>query len=365
MNLSEITSYLESIAPLAYQESYDNSGLIVGDPNMDVKMAIISLDCIEEVVDEAIQLGANLIVSHHPIVFSGLKKFTGKSYIERVVMKAIKHDIAIYAIHTNLDNVRHGVSARMAERLGLENLKILDPKAGLLSKLQTFVPHEHAAAVRDALFSAGAGHIGNYSECSFNAEGYGTFKGNDQSNAFVGEKNIIHTEPETKVEVVFPSRLASKILKALFENHPYEEVAYEIIAIENKHQEVGSGIVGEYKEGISEADFLELLKKGLQTKLVRHTALLNKTIKKVAVCGGSGSFLLNNAIDNGADAFVTADYKYHQFFDAEGKILIADVGHYESEQFTMDLLLEKIQKKFPTFAVCLTKCNTNPVFYSI
>ena len=365
MLLSEITSYLESIAPLAYQESYDNSGLIVGDPNMDVKKAIISLDCIEEVVDEAIQMGANLIISHHPIVFSGLKKFTGKNYIERVVMKAIKHDIALYAIHTNLDNVRYGVSARMAERLGLENLQILDPKAGLLSKLQTFVPHEHAAAVRDALFAAGAGHIGNYSECSFNAEGYGTFKGNDQSNAFVGEKNIIHTEPETKLEVVFPSRLASKILKALFLAHPYEEVAYDIIALENKHQEVGSGIIGEFKEGVSEEDFLNLLKNGLQTKVVRHTALLNKTIKKVAVCGGSGSFLLNNAIASGADAFVTADYKYHQFFDAEGKIIIADVGHYESEQFTMDLLIEKIQKKFPTFAVCLTKCNTNPVFYSI
>ena len=365
MQLSEITSYLETIAPLAYQESYDNSGLLVGDPSMNITKAIVSLDCVEDVVEEAIREGANLIISHHPIVFSGLKRFTGSNYIERVVMKAIKHDIALYAIHTNLDNVRHGVSARMAERLGLENLQILEPKAGLLSKLQTFVPHDKAGEVRDALFAAGAGHIGNYSECSFNSEGYGTFMGNEHSNAYVGEKNVLHTEPETKVEVVFPTRLSSKILKALFLAHPYEEVAYEMIAIENKHQEVGSGIIGELPNAFTEADFLELLKYGLQTKVVRHTALSGKKIKKVAVCGGSGSFLLKNAIQSGADAFVTADYKYHQFFDAEGKILITDVGHYESEQFTMDLLLEKIQKKFPTFAVCLTKCNTNPVFYSI
>lgn len=365
MKLLEITQYLENIAPLAYQESYDNSGLIVGDPSMEIKKAIVSLDCLEEVVDEAIRDGANLIISHHPIVFSGLKKFNGNTYIEKVVMKAIKNDIALYAIHTNLDNVRHGVNAKIAERLGLVNLQILAPKTGLLSKLQTFVPHDKAAEVRDALFDAGAGHIGNYSECSYNVEGYGTFKGNEHSNGYVGEKNTLHSEPETKVEVLFPSRLKSTVLKALFKAHPYEEVAYDLFELNNEHKEVGSGIIGELIEEIHEKDFLELLKHGLHAKVVRHTALLDKKLKKVAVCGGSGSFLLKNAIQQGADAFVTADYKYHQFFDAEGKILIADVGHYESEQFTMDLILEKIQKKFPTFAICLTKCNTNPVFYSI
>ncbi len=365
MKLSLLTSYLESIAPLAYQESYDNSGLIVGNGEMVIKKAIVSLDCIEAVVDEAIETGANLIISHHPIVFSGLKKFNGSNYIEKVVMKAIKHDIAIYAIHTNLDNVRHGVNAKIAERLGLVNVQILEPKTGLLSKLQTYVPHDRAAEVRDALFDAGAGHIGNYSECSFNAEGYGTFKGNEHSNAYVGERHVLHTEPETKIEVIFPSRLKSAVLRALFIAHPYEEVAYEVIDISNTHTEVGSGMIGELVEESTEKDFLELLKYGLQAMVVRHTALLDKKIKKVAVCGGSGSFLLKKAMQSGADAFVTADYKYHQFFDAEGKILICDVGHYESEQFTMDLLLEKIQKKFPTFAICLTKCNTNPVFYSM
>lgn len=365
MQLIDLTKYLESIAPLAYQESYDNSGLIVGNPSMEIKKAIVSLDCLEEVVDEAIKEGANLIISHHPIVFSGLKRFNGSNYIEKVVMKAIKHDIALYAIHTNLDNVRHGVNAKIAERLGLQNTEILAPKTGLLCKLQTYVPNDRAGEVRDALFSAGAGNIGNYSECSFNVEGYGTFKGNDLSNGYSGEKNILNTEPETKVEVIFPSRITSKILKALFSSHPYEEIPYEILEMQNANQEVGSGMIGELREELKENDFLELLKKELNTKVVRHTSLVGKKIKKVAVCGGSGSFLLRNAISSGADAFVTADYKYHQFFDAEGKILITDVGHYESEQFTMDLILEKIQKKFPTFAICLTKCNTNPVFYSI
>ncbi len=364
MLLSELCHYLEQVAPLEYQESYDNAGLIVGNSNMEISSAIISLDCTEEVVDEAIDSGANLIISHHPIVFSGLKKFNGNTYIERVVAKALKYDIAIYATHTNLDNVRHGVNMKIAERIGLLNARVLLPKRGLYSKLITYVPNDQASEIRDVLFKAGAGHISNYSECSFNTEGTGTFKGNDQSNAFVGEKNIRHYEPETKVEVIFPSRIEKSILKALFNAHPYEEVAYNILQLQNNHRDVGSGLIAEFEKPVNNDYFLKLLKSALNTPCIRYTESRKKEIKKVAICGGSGSFLLKNAIAAGADAFVTADYKYHQFFDAEGEIMIADVGHYESEQFTMDLLLEIIQKKFPTFAISLTKCNTNPVFYS-
>lgn len=365
MQLKNICDYLESIAPIQYQESYDNSGLIVGDTGIDIHKALISLDCTEDVIDEAIEIGANLIISHHPIVFSGLKKFNGKNYVERVVMKAIKHDIALYAIHTNLDNVKNGVNYKIAEKLGLRNIKILDPKQSLLSKLVTFAPHTHAGNIRDALFKAGAGHIGNYSECSFNAEGYGTFKGNDLTNAFVGEKNQRHQEPETRIEVLFPSRLESSLVSALKSAHPYEEVAYDIVQLSNEHQEVGSGIIAEFENELSEVEFLKTISQKLHLQLIRHTELLNRSIKRVAICGGSGSFLLKNAISKAADAFITADYKYHQFFDSEGRILICDVGHYESEQFTIELLLEKITKKFPTFAVCSTKCNTNPVKYFI
>ncbi len=363
MQLQEIIQYLESIAPLSYQESYDNSGLIVGNHNMELKKAIVSLDCTEAVIDEAIETGANLIISHHPIVFSGLKKFNGSTYIERVVMKAIQHNIGIYAIHTNLDNVKNGVNYKIAEKLGLKNIRILEPKKQLLSKLITYAPHAHAGAVRDALFEAGAGHIGNYSECSFNAEGYGTFKGNEYTNAFVGEKNQRHQEPETKIEVLFPSRLESAIIKQLKRSHPYEEVAYDIIALQNTHQDVGSGVIAELEMEADVEAFLKHLYQSLDLEVIKYTDISKNKIKKLAICGGSGSFLLNAAMKAGADAFITADYKYHQFFDSEGKIMICDIGHYESEQFTIELLLERITKKFPTFAVCSTKCNTNPVKY--
>ncbi len=365
MKLHQLTTYLESIAPLAYQEDYDNSGLIVGSGDQEVSQALISLDCTEEVVDEAIRTGCQLIISHHPIVFKGLKRFNGKSYVERVVQKAIRHDIALYAIHTNLDNVTGGVNARIAQTLGLQNTRILAAKQGLLKKLVTYVPLSHADAVRTALFEAGAGNIGNYSECSFNAEGTGTFKGNENTDPYVGTPGQQHQEAEVRIETIYPAHLESKILMALVLAHPYEEVAYDLYLLTNKHQQVGSGMVGELEAPMSETDFLRHLKGAMCADVVKHTALLNRTVKKVAVCGGSGGFLLKQAIAAGADVFVTADYKYHEYFDAEGKIVITDIGHFESEQFTQHLLYEIIQKKFSNFAVRLTEINTNPIKYFI
>lgn len=365
MKLSQLTAYLESLAPLAYQEDYDNAGLIVGHPDQEIHQALISLDCIEAVVDEAIATGCQLIISHHPIVFKGLKKFNGKTYVERVVEKAIRNSIAIYAIHTNLDNIHTGVNARICQTLGLQNCHILTPKQGLLKKLVTYVPNAHAERVRNALFHAGAGNIGNYSECSFNSAGSGTFKGGDDTNPYVGEPGERHTESEVKVEMVYPANLESKILMALVLAHPYEEVAYDLYNLTNQHQQVGSGMVGELEIPIDENKFLFLVKDRLQAQVIRHTELRNKTVKKVAVCGGAGGFLLKQAIAAGADFFITADYKYHEFFDADGKIIIADVGHFESEQFTQQLLYEIIQKKFSNFAVRLTEINTNPVKYYI
>ncbi|QKJ31906.1 Nif3-like dinuclear metal center hexameric protein [Mucilaginibacter mali] len=365
MKLSELTNYLESLAPLAYQEDYDNSGLIVGRPDMEVQQALVSLDCTEAVVDEAIAHHCQVIISHHPIVFKGLKKFNGKTYVERVVEKAIKHNIAIYAIHTNLDHIKAGVNARICEVLGLKNCHILAPKGGLLKKLVTFVPHAQAGQVRGALFKAGAGHIGNYSDCSFNGQGNGTFKGNEHTDPYVGQPGERHTEPETRIETIYPANLESKILMALFLAHPYEEVAYDLYPVTNQHQEVGAGMIGEVEHATDERGFLQHVKWKMNASVIRHTAFTGKPVKKVAVCGGAGGFLLKQAIAAGADVFITADYKYHEFFDAEGKLLIADVGHFESEQFTQDLLCEIIQKKFTNFAVRLTEINTNPVKYYI
>lgn len=364
MKISSITSELEKWAPLSLQESYDNSGLIVGDPHAEVTGVLVTLDCIEAVVDEAIAKGCNLIVAHHPIVFSGLKKINGKNYIERTVIKAIKNDIAIYAIHTNLDNVISGVNAKIAQQLGLKNIKPLDEKKGLLKKLVVFCPIDYVEKVKEAMFQQGAGAIGNYDECSFEVNGSGGFKAKEGANPFVGEIGKRQIESEVRVEVVFENFKQRAVLKALIEAHPYEEVAYDLYALENSVALYGSGILGELEEAQREKQFLAHVKSAMKTECIRHTAFLNKPIKRVAVCGGAGSFLLDKAIGAGAQCFITGDFKYHQFFDADGKILIADIGHYESEQFTIQLISDFVVEKFPTFAVHLSQVNTNPVNYS-
>ncbi|MEX8546859.1 MAG: Nif3-like dinuclear metal center hexameric protein [Mucilaginibacter sp.] len=363
MKLNTLTAYLESLAPLNYQEDYDNSGLLIGHSDQEISQALISLDCTEAVVDEAIAYNCQLVISHHPIVFKGLKKFNGKTYVERVVEKAIKNSIAIYAIHTNLDHVATGVNKHIADRLGLINTRILSPKNNLLKKLITFVPVAQAEAVRAALFAAGAGKIGNYSEASFNTDGTGTYKAGENANPFTGELGKQHREPEVRIETIYPTNLENKILTALILAHPYEEVAYDLYPITNAFQEVGAGLIGELSSPQEEIDFLHFVKKVMKAEVIRHTVFTGKKVSKVAVCGGSGSFLLKQAIAAGADVFVTADFKYHEFFDAEGKLVVADIGHFETEQFTQELLAEIISEKFPTFAVRLTKINTNPVKY--
>lgn len=364
MQVQDIINVIEQSAPRVYQEGYDNSGLQVGDAQMEVKGILVSLDITEGILNEAIERGCNMVVAHHPLLFSGLKKITGGNYVQKIVIKAIKNDIALYAAHTNLDNMHLGVNAKIAERLGLINTKVLSPKEDTLLKLYTYAPIAAAATVRDALLAAGAGAIGKYSECSFSTAGEGTYKAAIDANPTVGKAGGAREyAQEQKIEVLVPIHLRSKVLKALFENHPYEEVAYELISLKNTNQDIGAGLVGDFEHPKEETYFLQILKEKMQTSCIRHTALLHKPIIKVAVCGGAGSFLLGDAIAAGADVFVTGDYKYHQFFDAEGKILITDIGHYESEQFTVELLSDIIKEKFPNFAVLLSKLSTNPVNY--
>lgn len=363
MIVADFTTLLEEFAPLVYQEDYDNAGLIVGNLQHKVTGVIIALDCVEEVLDEAISTECNLIVSHHPIVFKGMKKFVGSTYAERVIMKAIKHNINLYAIHTNLDNVKDGVNAAIAKRLNLMETQVLAPKGNILRKLAVFVPKSHAAELRGALFAAGAGHIGNYSNCSFNQEGIGTFKAGEDTDPFVGQIGKQHQEAETRIELIYPINLERKILLALYQHHPYDEIAYDIYPIKNTYQQIGSGIIGNLSAEMPETAFLATVKAHLKVAVIRYTALLDKPIRRVAVCGGAGSFLLNEAIRAGADIFITADFKYHEFFDADKKVVIADIGHFESEQFTQHLLLEIITKKIPNFAVRLTTVNTNPIKY--
>ncbi len=348
MKIQDLTKFLEEIAPSSYQESYDNAGLIVGDPNEEVKAALLCLDSTEAVVDEAIEKGCNLIIAHHPIVFKGLKRFNGRSYVERVVMKAIKNDIAIYAIHTNLDNVYHqGVNAKISEKIGLINTRILAPKANL-KKLFTFVPTDRSEAIRAALFEAGAGKINGHQHLSYATVGVGSQNGSGGA--------------QVKLEVSYAAPFERAITNALQEQLG-EAAFYDIVKIENKNHEVGSGMIGELSTAMKAKDFLQHLKQSMELDCIKYTDLCHPIIKRVALCGGSGGFLLSHAKRQRADIFITADYKYHEFFDADGQIIIADIGHFESERFTIDLLHEILTKKFRNFAAHCTEVRTNPVHY--
>lgn len=363
MTIQEIINQLEALAPPALQEEYDNAGLITGDPSRPCTGVLLALDVTEEVLAEAIDRGCNLIVTHHPIVFSGLKKITGRNLVERCVIRAIRADLALYAIHTNLDNVLEGVNGKLADLLGLGNRRVLQPLPGTLRKLVFFVPPAFADKVRDALFQAGAGHIGRYAECSFGSEGTGTFKAGDGARPFVGERGIRHEEPEWRIEMIYPSLKEAGIVKALKEAHPYEEVAYYLHNLENTYNGLGAGLLGEWEAPLEESGFLALVRNRLQLPMIRHSARTGRPVRKIALCGGAGKFLINRALSEGVDAFITADLKYHDFFGADGRLLLCDIGHFESEQFTVDLLLDILQQKFPTFAVLKSGLRTNPVYY--
>ena len=363
MIVQDVINHLQDLAPLAYAEDFDNVGLLVGDKNQPVSGVLVTLDTLEAVVDEAIENSCNLIVSFHPIIFKGLKKLTGKTYVERVVIKAIRHNIAIFSIHTALDNALEGVNSIICDQLGLKNKKILIPQAGTIKKLQTYVPKPNAEELRQALFNAGAGSIGNYESCSFNVDGEGTYMGNEDSNPVIGKKGELHTENETAISVTFKKHLESKVLKKLFDAHPYEEVAYEISTLENTNQHIGMGMIGELENEMNTKECLQFIKTKMNTKCIRHSKFINKSIKRIAVLGGSGSFAINAAKIAGADLFVTADLKYHDFFSAENDIVLADIGHYESEQFTKTFLVDYLSKKITNFAIILSKTNTNPIKY--
>ena len=363
MKIKEIISVLETMAPLAYAEDFDNVGLLVGNPETTATGILVCHDALESVIDEAAAKNCNLVVCFHPIIFSGLKKLNGSNYVERAVIKAIRNDIAIYAVHTALDNHSDGVNKIFCDALGIKNPAILVPKENFIRKLITYTVADNADEIRNAMFEAGAGTIGNYDHCSFNSSGFSTYKGNSNSNPVFGNKGALTIGDEIKVEVTYKKHQESNILKALFDRHIYEEVAYEIYQLENKHQNIGLGMIGELEIAMEEKEFLHFVKDKMQSESIRHSGFTNKIIKKVAVLGGSGSFAIKNAIKAGADAFLTADLKYHNFYEAENKLLLADIGHYESERYTKNYIVDFLQEKITNFAIILSKENTNPVKY--
>ncbi|AMR26051.1 Nif3-like dinuclear metal center hexameric protein [Hymenobacter psoromatis] len=366
--VQDLARALEAAAPLAYQESYDNAGLQCGLPEAEITGVLIALDCTPAVVAEAARRGCNVVVCHHPVIFRPLKRLTGKGLVEQTIMAALKADVAIYAAHTNLDNVRQGVNAKLAEKLGLVNTRILVPQTGTLARLSTYVPGPPAYAdaadkVLAALHAAGTGQIGNYTDCSFQSQGLGTFTPGAGTRPAIGTENQAERVAETRLEVLLPLHRQAAVLAALRQAHPYEEVAYELIKLENQHQEVGAGLVGELPQALPPAEFRKRLKEVLGVPVVRHTAF-EKDIKKVALCGGAGSFLTGAAVAVGADAYVTGDVKYHEFFAPEGQLLLCDVGHFESEQFTNEIFRDLLLAAFGrTFAVLFADTPTNPVQY--
>lgn len=363
ISVRNIAEVLEEFAPLALQEGYDNSGLLTGDPDMEALGVLVTLDVTPEVIDEAISHKLNVIVAHHPFVFSGLKQFTGKNDVERCLIKAIKHDIAIYASHTNTDAAFNGLNQKFCRLLGLNNCTVLSASDVPLLKLVTFVPEDNSEQVRNAIFEAGAGHIGNYDCCSFNSRGEGTFRAGDASHPFVGQKGHMHFENEVKIETVLPAFLQNRVVAAMVKAHPYEEVAYDIYGLKNKWYGAGAGMIGELNEAMDSEAFLLQLKKTLNVSVVRHTDFVKNSVKKVAVCGGSGAFLIDRAIAAGADLFITGEIKYHDYFKAENKIILADIGHFESEQFVKEVFEELLQENFSKFAVRISEVNTNPIKY--
>jgi dinuclear metal center YbgI/SA1388 family protein len=363
MQIGTIINFLETIAPPSLQESYDNSGLLTGMPNWECSGALVSLDITDEVIDEAISFKCNLLIAHHPLIFKGLKRLNGNDQVSRIIIRAIKNDLAIYAIHTNLDNVIEGVNGKIADLIGLEDRKILLPQVNRLKKIICFTPIAHFQQVREAIFNTGAGQIGEYSGCSFSSEGTGTFTAAADTHPFIGEIGQRHQEKEVRLEVVFPSYLERQVISAMTAAHPYEEVAYDILSIDNIHQGIGSGISGFIASPVPEGDFLRQIRDIFHIPAIRHSKPLGKPIQHVSLCGGAGSFLISKAIANESDIFLTADLKYHDFFEADGRILLADIGHFESEQFTSDLVYGLIKEKFPTFAVLKTGVLTNPINY--
>ena len=363
MTVKDILNELESWAPPAYQESYDNSGLLVGNAATEIRSALVTLDVTMEVIQEAIDTGANLIIAHHPLIFGGLKRLTGAHWVEQCVIAAIKHDICLYAIHTNLDNVHDGVNSKIAEKIGLQEVQILSPKRDTLSKLITFVPNDSVDQVLGALYAAGVGEIGNYDHCSFQLTGEGTFRPNDRANPTIGAQHVEEKVTEKRLELLFPTHKQRSVIRSLREAHPYEEVAYYVQSLTNENQEVGSGAIGSLPAPLPSKSFLMALKERMNLQVIRHTALVKGNIQRVAVCGGSGRFLLNQAKRAGADIFITSDFKYHDFFEAEKDIIVGDIGHYESEVFTKDLIRDRLKEKFANIAVRLSEVHTNPVQY--
>ncbi len=367
MTVGKFQHLLEEWIPPATAWKGDNSGLQVGRTSAEISNILLALDVTLDVAREATARNANLIVTHHPLLFHPLRSLTEKSRAGEIALHLAERKINLYAAHTNLDQVLDGVSFVMATLLGLENIRTLSPLPGTLVKLAVFVPASHLEKVAAAMHAAGGGRFTNYQECSFRSEGIGTFKGMEGAKPFIGTKGVLERTPEVKLEMLVETWDLDAAMAAMFREHPYEEVAYDVYPLNNESSEFGLGAVGELPSPLPRGRFLALVKKAFGTPMLRYTGKTTKSVRKVAVCGGAGSELLPIAIRKGSDAFITADVKYHGFQDAERNLLLIDAGHFETEHPILRTLAlrvkEIVRREKATSKVFITTKNTNPVSY--
>lgn len=363
MKISEITGAIEKYAPLWLQEEWDNAGLQVGDTDREATGAVLCVDATEAIVDEAIDRGVNLVISHHPLLFRGLKRITGRTATERIVAKALKHDIAIYSAHTNMDSAPGGVSWATGRRAGLTAMRTLVPQQGRLMKLAVFVPSAYSNAVSEALWNAGAGRMGNYDRCAYMTDGRGTYRPLPGADPAIGTVGQSHTEAETRIEVVFPTAISGRVVQAMLKAHPYEEPAFDLIPLANDITSAGLGVIGSLKTPMPASEYIAWVKQALGIGAIPYAGDARRMVHRVALCGGAGAEFIGNAIAAGADLYMCGDLKYHDFTTHADSIVLADIGHYESEQCTKEIFYDIIQKNFPNFATYYAEEDKNPISY--
>jgi dinuclear metal center YbgI/SA1388 family protein len=365
--IRDIADALEQWAPPGSAQSYDNVGLQVGDASRSVERAVLALDCTPAVVEEAERQGAELIITHHPLLFQPLSAVTTDDYESAVALRLAEAGIALYSAHTNLDAAPGGVSFALAKRLGLTDVGFLDGFDETLYKLATFVPADHFDAVRSALADAGAGRIGDYEACAFAHEGTGFFRPGDAANPHIGTAGgDLESADEVKLEVEVARWDLGGVLGALQDAHPYEEVAYDVYPVQQKNSRAGLGAVGRLASPESLSDFLGRVADRLDAGSLRYAGPDEATVERVAVCGGAGSDFVGQALAAGADAYVTADVKYHEFFEALGpdgvpQLAFIDAGHYETEALTEALLRDWLADRFNDVDWQRTGVRTSPM----
>lgn len=364
MTIKEVTQFLESRFPLYLQEDFDNCGVQCGNVNNEISGAMVCFEMTEKIIDEAISKNCNLVISHHPLILKrGITKIVPSDRVGAMICKALANNMVLYSMHTNIDSGEGGGNDVFAEKLGLSDVKVMAPVKGLYRKLVVNVPAEHSEKLKEALFKIGCGQQGNYQKCSYSTLGKGQFEPNGEAKPFIGTQNNLEKVEEERIEMIYPAYLQHAVIQAIYENHPYEEPAFDLFSLENTERKVGLGRIGELPEEMDCKEFFSYLKEKLNLEHLRYCGDEGKKIRRVAVCGGGGAGFIDTAIALNADAYVSGDFKYHDFFKSHSGTVLVDIGHYEGECFIKNIIFNLLKEKFTTFAVLSSEFENLNVKY--